>query len=434
MRGGDLLSWWNFWKSEEKEQRSAYNYNGNGSGWDVFRSEPASAGVSVTEQSAPGLTTVGAAIRILSESVASLPLPIYKRTKDSGRERASDHPLYAVLHDQANPYMTAMTFRELMQSHVLTWGNAYAEIEWDATGKIIALWPMDPSQTEPKYDSVKRDLVYVTHIGTNKIQLPAYRVFHLYGLGTDGIKGKSPIRQHREAIGLAMATEQYGADWFGNGARPGGTLETDQILKDKDAIDRLRQSWQDFHGGKNKHKVAVLEGGMKYKPITLPPEDSQFLETRKFQVAEIARIFRIPPHLLGDLDKATFSNIEQQSLEFVVHTLRPWLVRWEQAINSRLLTPNERKKYFAEHVVDALLRGDIKSRFESYQIARQNGWLSANDIRKLENMNPIDASEGGDSYLVNSAMMPISTLLKGGEGNKNGAQDPNGTNGTSQGG
>ncbi|MFK7695396.1 phage portal protein [Paenibacillus sp. HJGM_3] len=425
------MAWWKFWASE---RRSYHVYNGNGSGWDVFGSAPVSAGVSVTEQNASELTAVGAAIRILSESIASLPLPVYKRTKDGGRERAPDHPLYTILHDAPNPLMTAMTFRELMMSHVLTWGNAYAEIEWDEAGKVRALWPLEPDKTEPKFDRVKRELVYVTQIGADKVTLPAYRVFHLSGLGTDGIKGKSPIQQHREAIGLAKATEKYGATYFGNGARPSGVLETDQVLKDQDAVTRLRTNWSEVYGGAaNAHKVAVLEGGLKYKPISLPPEDSQFLQTRKFQLSEIARIFRIPPHLLGDLEKATFSNIEQQSLEFVVHTLRSWLVRWEQAISSRLLTPSERKKYFAEHNVDGLLRGDIKSRYEAYQIARQNGWMSANVIAKLENLPLIPKEEGGDAYLVNSAMMPISTLLKGGEGNEQGAPNTNGTDGVAEG-
>ncbi len=229
------------------------------------------------------------------------------------------------------------------------------------------------------------------------------QVFHLKSLSIDGVTGLSPIAQAREAVGLSLATEEYGAKFFGNGARPGGVLEHPGILKDPE---KLRESWNKvYQGTRNSHKVAVLEEGMKYHTIGIAPEDAQFLETRKYQVNEICRIFRVPPHLVGDLERATFSNIEHQSIEFVQHTIRPWLVRWEQAISRSLLDEKERLLYFAKFNVDGLMRGDYKSRMEGYAVGRQNGWLSANDIRGLEDLPPIPKEQGGDVYLVNGNMM-----------------------------
>ncbi|SHF52893.1 phage portal protein, partial [Caloramator proteoclasticus] len=250
-------------------------------------------------------------------------------------------------------------------------------------------------------------------------------VFHVVGLGFDGFKGYSPIQMAREAIGLSIATEEFGDRFFANGARPGGILEHPGVVKDPE---RLRKSWEDVYKGiKNSHKIAVLEEGMKYHEIGIPPEDAQFLETRKFQLNEICRIFRVPPHMIGDLERATFSNIEHQSIEFVVHTVRPYLVRWEQAISKCLLNEGERKLYFPKFTVDGLLRGDFKTRMEGYAIGRQNGWLSPNDIRELEDMNPLPEDQGGDIYLVNGNMIPANKA-KDGEGGdefngKNGEKD-----------
>lgn len=415
------MTWWKFWE----KRNSVVNTNYSGDNWESLLSNAellkSSSGVSVTENNAMQITAVGAAVRILSESIASLPLMLYSRTTGGGRVKATWHPLFNILHDQPNPLMTAMTFRELLMSHVLLWGNGYAEIEWDKSGQIVGLWPLRPDVTIPLYDPAKKEIFYKTTINSEVFILPAYRVLHIYGLGFDGIKGYSPIRMHREAIGLAKATEKYGSKYFGNGAKPGGVLEHPNNLS-KDAADRLRSSWNEMHSGlDNAHRVAILEEGLTYKQIGLPPEDSQFLETRKFQIEEISRIYRVPPHMLGSLDKATFSNIEHQGIEFVTHTLRPWLVRTEQAISIRCLTVDERKKYYSEHIADALLRGDTKSRYEAYAIGRQNGWLSANDIRQKENENTI---EGGDVYLVNGNMIPVSMAgqqyLKGGDGGDEG--------------
>jgi HK97 family phage portal protein len=235
--------------------------------------------------------------------------------------------------------------------------------------------------------------------------LPPSQVLHIPGLGFDGLVGYSPIAMARNAIGMSIAAEEYGAKFFSNGAAPGGVLEHPGIVKDPE---RIRESWQSTFGGSgNSNKIAVLEEGMKFTPISISPNEAQFLETRKFQIDEIARIFRIPPHMLADLEKSSFSNIEQQSLEFVKYTLDPWVARWEQSMNRRLLTGDQKSEMFFKFNVDGLLRGDYQSRMNGYSIGRQNGWMSANDIRELENMDKIPAEEGGDLYLINGNMTKL---------------------------
>jgi len=230
-------------------------------------------------------------------------------------------------------------------------------------------------------------------------------VLHIPGLGFDGLVGYSPIAMAKNAIGMAIACEEYGAKFFANGAAPGGVLEHPGTVKDPA---RIRESWQNTFGGSaNANKVAVLEEGMKYTPIAISPEQAQFLETRKFQINEIARIFRVPPHMVGDLEKSSFSNIEQQSLEFVKYTLEPWVIRWEQSISRSLLSRDEKKQYFVKFNLEGLLRGDYQSRMNGYATARQNGWMSANDIRELENLDRIPAEDGGDLYLINGNMLPL---------------------------
>lgn len=370
-------------------------------GWDT------SSGVDVSPEDALGLTAVFACIRILAESVASLPLHIYKRLPNGGKARAVEHPMYAVLHNLANAEMTAFEVREVLMGHVGGWGNAYAEIELDRGGRVRGLWPLRPDKMTVSRENMALTYTYrlpkPDEQGRTQRVFSADRILHIHGLGFDGIQGYSPIQLARQAVGLGLATEEFGARFFGNDARPGMVLQHPGKLGDE-AHKRLQKSWQTSHGGLDKsHRVAILEEGLTIKEIGIPPEDAQFLQTRKFQIAEIARLYRIPPHMLADLDRATFSNIEHQSLEFVIHSLRPWLVRWEQAIQHKLFTENERRQYFAEFLVDGLLRGDIKSRYEAYSIGRQNGWLSANDVRELENMNPVD---GGDVYLVPLNMIP----------------------------
>lgn len=371
-------------------------------GWDT------AVGRTVSPETALETTAVYACVRILAETIASLPLPVYRRRSDGGKERAPEHYLYPILHDMPNPEMTSFELRETLMGHVATWGNAYAEIELNRAGQVMALWPLRPDRMTVKREKGK--LVYVYRLnkadakGRLEVPLPAYRVLHVRGLGYNGLTGYSPISMARQAVALALATEEFGARFFGNGARPGMVLKHPGKLSET-AYDKLKKSWEERHQGLEKaHRVAILEEGLDVKEIGLPPEDAQFLETRKFQTTEIARLYRIPPHMLADLERATFSNIEHQSLEFVIHTVRPWLVRWEQAIHRALMTPAERRAYFAEFLVDGLLRGDIQSRYAAYATGRQNGWLSANDVRRLENMNPIP---GGDMYLIPLNMIPV---------------------------
>jgi HK97 family phage portal protein len=352
--------------------------------------------VSVTEESALKTSAVYACVKVIAESIASLPLHLM-REQNGVRTRARDHPLYGVLHDLANEETTSLNFREAMLASLLLWGNAYARIE-KSGGHVTGLWFMKPQFMEVSRGKDGRLIYRYTEDGKTE-ELKARQVFHILGFSLDGMRGLSPIQQAKQTIGLTLATEEYGAKFFSNGARPGGVLETPGVVKDPE---RLRASWNaQFQGSGRAHRVAVLEEGIKYHTIGIPPDEAQFLETRKFQLNEICRVFRVPPHMIADLDRATFSNIEHQSIEFIQHTLTPWLVRYEQAIYKCLLDKEERGTLYARFNVDGLLRGDYYSRMQGYAIGRQNGWLSANDIRSLEDMNPI---ENGDVYLVNGNM------------------------------
>lgn len=357
------------------------------------------------------MTAVYSCVRILAEAVAGLPLHVYRDGANGGKEKATDHPLYKVLHDQPNPEMTSFVFRETLMTHLLLWGNAYAQIIRNGRGDVIGLYPLMPSRMSVgRLDSGALFYNYQTMPGevpgdTGLVRLSASEVLHIPGLGFDGLVGYSPIAMAKNAIGMAQACEDYGASFFANGAAPGGVLEHPGTIKDPT---RVRESWQaTFGGAKNGNKIAVLEEGMKYTPISMSPEQAQFLETRKFQMNEIARIFRIPPHMIGDLDKSSFSNIEQQSLEFVKYTLDPWVIRFEQAITKTLLAQREKPTLFVKFNVEGLLRGDYVSRMNGYAVARQNGWMSSNDIRELENLDRIDPEAGGDLYLVNGNMLPL---------------------------
>ena len=373
---------------------------------------PTSAGRPVTERSAMQMTAVYGCVRILAEAIAGLPLHVYRYKDGGGKEKAVDHGLYRLLHDEPNPEMTSFVFRETLMTHLLLWGNAFAQIVRNGLGEVIGLYPLQPNRMSVGRDLDSKALYYEYQTSWDEpagqyqtIRLTPNDVLHVPGLGFDGLVGYSPIAMAKNAIGLAQATEDYGASFFANGAAPGGVLEHPGTIKDPS---RVRESWQQtFGGARNGNKVAVLEEGMKYTPISVSPEQAQFLETRKFQLNEIARIFRIPPHMIGDLEKSSFSNIEQQSLEFVKYTLDPWVIRWEQAITKTLLNPREKQQLFVKFNVEGLLRGDYQSRMEGYAVARQNGWMSANDIRELENLDRIDAADGGDLYLVNGNMLPL---------------------------
>jgi len=358
----------------------------------VFGGKPTGAGMNIGHDNALRIIAVYACVRVLSQGVASLPLILYKRTKD-GKERATRHPLYGLMHDSPNDRQTAFEFVEHGQSCLAMRGNAYSYIERDFRGQVVGVWPLNPEQVQLA-EASNGDLFYES-TELNRT-LPAREVLHLRGMSLDGKLGLSPIALAREGLGLAMAAELHGATLFGNGATPTGAVKMPKPLTEEQAND-FRKSWRKVHGGAdNANKIAILHSGMEYQQVGLSPEDAQFLETRKFQIAEIARLFGVPAHMINDLERATFSNVEHMSLAFVVHTLRPWLVRWEQRLNQSLLTPSERKKYFFEFKVDGLLRGDTNSRYSAYHTGRQGGWLSVNDIRAMENLNPV---EGGDEYL-----------------------------------
>ena len=370
------------------------------------------SGKHVTEMSAMQVTAVYACVRVLSEAIAGMPLHLYRYDRNGGKERAYDHPLYSILHDEPNPEMSSFTFRETSMTHLLLWGNAYSQIVRNGRGEVVGLYPLMPDRMTVDRDADGR-LYYAyqkqndegSQMQPGTVYLRPEDVLHIPGLGFDGLIGYSPIAMAKNAVGTAISCDEYSAKFFANDATPGGVLEHPGTIKDPN---KIRDGWNAaFRGSHNAGKVAVLEEGMKYTPITLAPEQAQFLETRKFQVDEIARIFRVPPHMIGDLEKSSFSNIEQQSLEFVKYTLDPWVCRWESAIFRSLFTKEEKQRYFAKFNVDGLLRGDYKSRMEGYAIGRQNGWMSANDIRRLEDMDEISAEDGGDLYLVNGNMLPL---------------------------
>lgn len=373
---------------------------------------PTTSGKVVNEFTAMQTTAVYACVRILAETIAALPLQLYRYTP-TGKQRVFQHPLYHLLHDEPNPEMTSFVFRETLMSHLLIWGNAYAQIIRDGLGRVQSLYPLRPDKMQVCRDNSGR--IYYLYTKTSdenpnikpygQVRLEKEDVLHIPGLGFDGLVGYSPIAMAKNAVGITMACEEYGASFFANGASPSGVLEHPGVLKDPA---KVRDSWNAvYRGSNNAHKVAVLEEGMKYQQIGIPPEEAQFLETRKFQLNEIARLYRIPPHMIGDLDKSSFNNIEQQSMEFVKYTLDPWVIRWEQAMQKSLFLPEEKKQYFLKFNVNGLLRGDYQSRMTGYSIGRQNGWLSANDIREMEDMNPIADEEGGNLYLVNGSMTKL---------------------------
>jgi HK97 family phage portal protein len=371
----------------------------------LFGGGPTSSGVNVNEDNAITYSAVHNAITIYSEITAMLPLNVYQRLKPRGKEKAQTHPAYSILHDQPNPEMTSFLFRETLMGHLLTYRNAYAEIDYDKAGRVKGLWPLMPDRTWPERDKQTQRLYYKTILPDGKqVKLPANRVFHVPGRSYNGIKGINLIQLMKESIGSGLAMEKYSSKFFSNDGTPGGVLEHPGELG-KIAHDNLKADWEEKHTGlDNAHRIAILEEGMKWNRIGVTPEDAQMLESKKFQITEIARWFNMPPHLLKDLERATFSNIEEQSLEFVIYCLTPWLKRWEQQIQKDLIS---NKNFFAEFLVDALLRGDIESRYNAYTQAIQNGIMSRNEARDKENLNPYP---GGDEYMVPLNMMSANML------------------------
>jgi HK97 family phage portal protein len=353
------------------------------------------SGVPVSPEAAMRLSAVYACIRVIAEDIASLPLHVYRPLEKRGKARAVDAVEYSVLHDAPNPLMTSVVWRELQVAHVLGWGNAYSEIETNRRGDVIGLWPIAPWCCKPRLTTNGMGLVYrVTVPGREVVTLPASKVLHVPGLSFDGVEGFSVIGAARNATGLGIAAERFGSRFFSNASRPAGALKVPPGVKSKEAAEALA-SWNHSNAGlDNAGRTALLMAGAEWQKIGLSNEEAQYLELRKFQVTEIARMFRVPPHMIADLERATFSNIEHQSLQYVMHTLRPWLVRFEQEYKRKIFAGRDLS---AEYAIDGLIRGDIKARSDYYVKGRQWGWLSANDIRDLENLNPI---EGGDTYLT----------------------------------
>lgn len=373
----------------------------------MLRGDETRGGIEVDYDSALSATAVFDGVRMISQDVARVPLNIYTKL-DRGRQVASDHALQDVLHSEPNPEQTALEMREMVTAFAVLCGTGFAHIVADRGGRVRELWPLPPWRVTPKRTESGKRFWEVRFPEVETPQpVPASEMFVLRGFGTDGVLGADVVDKMRESIGLTLATEAFGGAFFGNGSHPSGVLEVPQLMSDK-AYARLKTDWDEKHKGlKNAHKVAVLEEGAKWVSIGVPPEAAQFLETRKFQVTECARILNIPPHKLKDLERATFSNIEHQAIDYVTGSLGPWYNRWEQACDKWLLTPSERKTLYVEHVIEGLLRGDIKTRYEAYSVGRQNGWLSVNDVRERENMNPV---EGGDDLHVQSNLVRLQDL------------------------
>jgi HK97 family phage portal protein len=364
------------------------------------------AGVSVTPDTALNSSTVYACTRILAETIASLPLVIYRRTSDGGKEPYPGHPLYDILHSLPNDLQTSFELREMLMGHLALRGNSYALKQIDGGGNLISITPLSAARMTPRKDFQTGRIVYdyITEDG-QMLRYPMDSIWHIRGLSSDGMIGLSPVSLARETIGLAIGAEQYGAQFFGQAAVPGGIVEHPGVLKQA-ARENLKASLQEFAANK-RHQTMILEEGLQWKQVGMSNIDSQFLETRVFETKEIARWFNVPLVMLGEADKsATFASAEQFFLSFATHTIRPWCVRWEQSINRCLFTPKERKKYFAEFKIDALLRGDLQTRYKAYAQARQWGWLCVNDVRSLENLNPVP---NGDIFLQPMNMVEAGT-------------------------
>jgi HK97 family phage portal protein len=366
---------------------------------EIFRGTKATSGVSVSPLKALGVPTVYACVNHIAKDVAKLPLKLYRRN-GQGKDEATDHPLYALLHDGPNEEMTSIDFRKAMQSNLSLRQNAVAIISRDGRGQVAEIYPVDPADLKLHKEKNQPLDYYIDGIKQDRS-----RILHLKGFTHNGVAGIEMVNLVQDVIGLAIALQDNASRFFGNGSRSGGILSHPGSLSDA-AFDRLRKEMETKHAGvHNAYKLMILEEGLKYEASRIDNDKSQFIESRKHQDIAICQIFGVQPHKVGILDRATFSNIEQQNIEYVVDTLLPELRTWEQALNTRLLRPQERGEYFFEFNVDGQLRGDFKSRMEGYAIGRQNGWLNADEIRSLENMNPLPDGLG-QRYLEPLNMTP----------------------------
>lgn len=349
---------------------------------------PTYTGKLVSQTTALRVSAVWACISAIADDLARLPLETFRR--DNGRQKAQDHYLWNLLELEANAQMTAFRFRQLMVTWVLLWGNAYAELEMNGRGQIVGLWPWRPDRVDV-WLSGDGQLFYRYKRNGNQPGpwLSHERVIHLRGLGVDGVMGLSPIDQHKQTIGLSMAVTEHGSRFFGNGARPLGVLEYPGKLGDK-ALDRLKASWMGEHGGlANSHRVAILEEGLKYTEVGMRMVDAQYLDTMNFTIEDIARIYKVPPHRIGHLLRATNNNIEHQGLEYVLYCLAPLAKNIEQEIEFSALSPRERSSVFIRHNFRDLIRGDMKAQAEFYAAMDTHGLMTANEMREELDMNPL---------------------------------------------
>jgi len=362
------------------------------------------AGVRVTPKTAMSLSAVWACVTVRAEDTAKLPCIMYRRRKDGSKERATDHPLYRLIHDSPNSRNTAFEFKQMMQMQIDLEGNGYAMKDLDGRGQVLALWPIPSKDVHVLRSKDLHDLFYRVTVSGQQVTVPAENMLHIRGNTQDGILGMSPIAWQRETIGHAMAQEKYGAAFFGNSAQPNGALVVPNTIG-KEAADKLRADWKDrFQGPENAHNLAIFDGGFDWKQIGVNNTDGQYIEARKMQNSEIYRIFRMPPHRVQDLERATNNNIEHQGLEYVEGTMLSIFERWTQALYRDLLLESEKAEYFFEFLPDALLKGDIAARYNAYAVGTLNGWLSVNDVRDRENMNRV---KDGEKYYRPMNIQPL---------------------------
>lgn len=367
------------------------------------------AGVSVTEHTALRNSAVWAAVGLISDDVSSLPLMLYKRTDNGGKLKFDTHPLYRLIHDEPNPEMSSMVFRRTMQAHVLIWGNGYAEIERDGAGRPVYLWPLEPERVRHDRDRAGNVIYRVMSASGGEAIIPAADMLHLVGRSHDGSVGSSLVQHARESIGLALAAEQFGATFFGNGATFGGVISFAGPKPPEMSENGYREALEARHQGvKRAHKLLALYNGAKFESVGVEPNSAQFLETRQFQILEVCRWFKLPPHKLAHLSDATYSNVEQQNVDYFVSAIRPWLVLWEQELTRKLVRPLERSIQQIEHSVEGFLRGDSAARAAFYRALFDLGAITVNEIRAYENMNPLP---GGDqSFVQGNNLMPLQKI------------------------
>ncbi|MCQ4322897.1 phage portal protein [Stutzerimonas stutzeri] len=356
------------------------------------------AGVDVNTTTAEGISAVYACVAAISETVGSLPLDVYRRT-DNGREKARSHPLYKILHAEPNGYQTAMEFREQMQRHVLLRGNAYAEIVWNSNGSVQALLPLHPDAVTVLRSS-KGNLIYEHADGKgNQRRLLADEVLHLRYHSDDGILGRSPIQVARDTIGLALAERTHGAKMFEQGTKLSGVIETPPGTT-KEQAGQIRESWNTGQAGVMNHgKTAVLPQGATFKTVSMTLEDADWIQARRLSIVETARLFRVPPVMIGDMEAANYSNVVELARFFVTNTLRRHLVMWEQAINRACIT---NPAFFVEHNVEGLLRGDSLTRANFYQRGIEDGWMLKSEVRRIENLPAIEGIDQVNEPEVNA--------------------------------